>query len=170
MLLKTEKHQPPPTGEGGKAIASSKGIKVFLRRFFLKKSGRGVKGARSPLVAVRRRRNTLAPSFWRAGKRGEKCDSISRVIPRSAGKCPEGTKGTAPWASGQDRFPLVAAMQSVSLANVPVERLQRIGISKPLSLAFGKPALLKRRACFICSIKQGLTENFYCFNNSDSVS
>ena len=109
-----------------------------MRRFFLKKSGRGVKGARSPLVAVRRRRNQRtagpstppplmlpkmerhqpsptreggktiievfgqaflkrlagsrdsvpgrrpqtakhpAPSFWRAGKRGEKCDSISR--------------------------------------------------------------------------------------------
>ena len=47
MLLEVGRHQPPPTREGGETI-----IKVFLRRFFLKKSGRGVKGARSPLAVT----------------------------------------------------------------------------------------------------------------------
>ena len=105
-LLKAGKHQPPPTREGGKSVASSKGIEVFLRRFFLKKSGRGVKGARSPLVAVRRRRNTPAPCFWRAGKGVRKSDSFF-----------EG-KRTRP-------LPLVSVMKYAFLENVPVEHFQR---------------------------------------------
>ena len=89
------------------AATASFNMKVFLRRFFLKKSGRGVKGASSPLVAVRRRRNTL------------------RHISGARGK---GVRNATAFrgGSGQDRFPLVSEMNQVPLVNVPVGRLQRI--------------------------------------------
>ena len=63
----------------------------------------GVQRADSPLVALRRGRNSL--KFRKNGARGEKCGSISR-------------------GGEQDRLPFLKSYFILTLQNVPVERFE----------------------------------------------